>query len=122
MKETKEHLATTMDAGPATIHSANWGGMTSAYMQMGEGADFTPFLKGFPDDLCQAPHWGYVLQGELHVRYSDGSEETVGAGQLYYLPPGHTVWFEEDAEYVEFSPQQEMVEVLAHVEEQMEAA
>ena len=121
MRETKERLTATMDAGPTTMQSANWGGRTSAYMQMGEGADFTPFLEWLPGDLCQAPHWGYVLQGEMRVRYTDGSEETVGAGQLYYLPPGHTVWFEEDAEYVEFSPGQEMAEVLAHVEEKMQA-
>lgn len=122
MKQMKERLATTMEAGPATIQSANWGGMTSAYMQMAEGADFTPFLEGLPDDLCQAPHWGYVLDGEIHVRYMDGSKETVEAGQLYYLPPGHTVWFEQDTEYVEFSPQEGMEEVFAHVEKQIQAS
>lgn len=122
MRKKKERLATTMEAGPANIQSANWGGMTSAYMRMEDGADFTPFLEGLPDDLCQAPHWGYVLQGALQVRYTDGSEETVGAGEIYYLPPGHTVWFEEETEYVEFSPQQEMADVFAHVEEQMQVA
>ena len=54
-RQTKKRLATTMDAGRATVQSANWGGMTSAYMQMGEGADFTPLLEGLLNDLCQAP-------------------------------------------------------------------
>lgn len=121
MQKSSKQLPVTMDAGPAHMRSADWGGMTSAYMRMEEGADFTPFLEGLPEDHCQAPHWGYVLDGQIHVRYTDGQEETIGAGQLYYLPPGHTVWFEEDAEYVEFSPQQGMNEVLAHIEQKMQA-
>jgi hypothetical protein len=86
---------------------------------MGEGVDFTPLLKGLPEDLCQVPHWGYVLEGVVHVRHTDGKEEAIEAGQLYYLPPGHTVWFKEQTEYVEFSPQQGMDKVLAHVQQQM---
>ena len=37
------------------------------------------------------PHWDYVLKGELRVHYTSGSEETVEAGQGYYLLPGHMV-------------------------------
>lgn len=122
MRKMKEHLPVTMDAGPANMQSAAWGEMRSAYMRMGEGVDFTPMLKGLPEDLCQVPHWGYVLDGEIQVRYSDGREEAIEAGELYYLPPGHTVWFEEQTEFIEFSPQEGMDEVLAHVEKQMQAA
>jgi mannose-6-phosphate isomerase-like protein (cupin superfamily) len=122
MRKTKERLPTTMEAGPAKMQSADWGKMKSAYMRMGEGADFTPTLKGLPEDLCQAPHWGYVLEGEIQVRYGDGHEESIEAGQLYYLPPGHTVWFDEPTEFVEFSPKEEMDDVLAHIEKQMQAA
>lgn len=122
MREVKERLPVTMKAGLANMQSAAWGEMRSAYMRMGEGVDFTPMLKGLPEDLCQVPHWGYVLEGKIHVRYTDGSEETIEAGQLYYLPPGHTVWFEEQTVFVEFSPKQEMDEVLTHVEQKMQAA
>lgn len=122
MKQTKEHLPITMEAGSANMQSVNWGKMKSAYMRMGEGVDFTPMLQGLPEDLCQVPHWGYVLEGEIHVRYTDGNEETIEAGQMYYLPPGHTVWFEEQTEFVEFSPQPGMDEVLAHVQQQMQAS
>lgn len=122
MRETKEHLPVTMEAGPANLQSADWGEMKAEYLRMGEGVDFTPFLEGLPEDLCQAPHWGYILEGAMQVRYTDGTEETIGAGQLFYLPPGHTVWFEEDTEFVEFTPKQEMDEVLAHVEQKMQAA
>lgn len=122
MNDTKERLPTTMEAGPTKIQSEDWGAMRAAYMRMGECVDFTPMLKGLPGDHCHCPHWGYLLQGKMFVRYSDGQEETVEAGQLYYLPPGHTVWFEEGAEYIEFSPKQEMDEVLTHVEQKMQAA
>ena len=119
MRKTKERLPVTMEAGPANMQAADWGKMKAAYMRMGEGVDFTPTLKGLPEDLCQVPHWGYVLEGEIHVRYTDGTEEAIEAGQLYYLPPGHTVWFEAQTEFVEFSPRQGMDEVLAHVKQQM---
>ena len=122
MRKRKERLPVTMDAGPANMQSVAWGEMRTAYMRMGEGVDFTPTLKGLPDDLCQVPHWGYVLEGEIHVLYTDGHEEAIEAGQLYYLPPGHTVWFEEDTEFVEFSPKEGMDEVLEHVKKQMQAA
>lgn len=122
MKERKERMPTTMEAGPATIQSIDWGEMKSAYMRLGDGTDFTPLLKGLAEDLCQCPHWGYVLKGALNVRYADGSRETIAAGQMYYLQPGHTVWVEEDTESVEFSPREEMDDVLAHVRRQMEPA
>lgn len=35
-----------------------------------------------------AQDWGTVLRGSIHVRFADGSEETVRAGQVYYWPPG----------------------------------
>ena len=96
--------------------------MTSAFMRMDKGVDFTPLLEGLPDNHCQCPHWGYVLKGKIFVSYTDGTEEAVEAGQMYYWPPGHTVRFEEDTEYVEFSPKHQMDEVLAHVERKMKAS
>jgi len=38
----------------------------------------------------------------MRVTYAD-REEVVRAGDLYYLPPGHTGLVEEDFECVEFS-------------------
>ncbi|MGF1511033.1 MAG: cupin domain-containing protein [Myxococcota bacterium] len=65
--------------------------------------------------MCPCPHWGYVLSGKIEVKHIDGTRETVNAGDVHYWPPGHTVWFDEDTEYVEFSPEKPMNEVLAHV-------
>jgi quercetin dioxygenase-like cupin family protein len=31
---------------------------------------------------------GYVLEGEISLRYEDGSERTLRAGEFYSIPPG----------------------------------
>jgi hypothetical protein len=64
--------------------------MAALYVKLAKGSDFSPVLKGLPDDLCQCPHWGYVLKGTLHLRYKDGHEEIARVGDLWYTPPGHT--------------------------------
>ena len=71
------------------------------------------------EDLCQSPHWGYLIEGEITVNYKDGSEETVTGGDLFYWPPGHTVKAGKDAEIILFSPQAEHCAVVDHVHSQV---
>ena len=85
-----------LDTSPVT-----WGGMAIALMELPAGADATPLLKGLPDDKCQCAHWGYVLKGSLHIGYADGTEEVVKAGDVFYFPPGHTGWTDEDVALLE---------------------
>lgn len=115
MHESKENLPVVMDITGVKSQLSKWGDMNAVRMQLAKGVDFTPMLKGLPDDLCQCPHWGYILKGALHVRYSDGREEVIKAGQLYYLPSGHTAWVDEDLDFVEFSPSEEHDAVLKHI-------
>ena len=49
-------------------------GTTIEFTSFREDADATPFFDGLPDDRCQSPHWGYVLQGRLTFRYADRDE------------------------------------------------
>lgn len=119
MKIKLNELPTTMDVPGAQIKSTAYANMTCGHMKMDEGVDFTPLLQGLPHDHCQCPHWGYVFKGKIRVKYQDGQEETVEAGDLYYWPSGHTVIFEADTEYIEFSPQDQMDEVLQHVEQKL---
>jgi hypothetical protein len=72
-------------------------------------------LKGLENDLCQAPHWGYLIEGEVTVTYADGEEETISGGELFYWPPGHTVKVGKDAEVILFSPQAEHCAVVSHM-------
>lgn len=99
------------DFGDAT----GFGAMAGEYFSFGEGTDITPLLEGLEDDLCQSPHWGYLLEGRLAVAFGDGSEETVNAGDLFYWPPGHTVRAERASEVVLFSPQKEHGRVIDHI-------
>lgn len=98
-----------------------FGMFSGEYFSLGSGADIAPLLKGLEGDLCQAPHWGYVLQGVLTVTYADGAEEVTRCGDLFYWPPGHTVRVSEDAELVMFSPQDEHTHTIDHMLGQMAA-
>ena len=95
--------------------ATGFGKISGEYFSLGAGTDIAPLLQGLQDDLCQAPHWGYLLQGQLEVAYRDGSQETVRTGDLFYWPPGHTVKAGEDSEVVLFSPQHEHSQVIDHM-------
>lgn len=79
------------------------------------GVDTTPLFQGLEGDLCQCPHWGFVLRGQLTTTDASGAEETVKANDLFYWPPGHNVKVDEDAEIVMFSPEQAHTHVIEHM-------
>jgi hypothetical protein len=62
-------------------------------------------------DRCPCPHWGYVIAGRFVVRYP-GHEETIAAGEAYYLPPGHMPDYPENTEVFEVSPTEELNKVI----------
>lgn len=92
-----------------------WGGMTVAINEPKAGTDFTPILKGLKDDLCQVPHWGYLEKGKIRVIDYHKNTETIKAGEVFYMAPGHTVIVDEDARIIDFSPEREMRELNAFV-------
>lgn len=104
-----------MDFGDAT----GYGKFAGEYFSLGAGTDIAPLLKGLEDDLCQSPHWGYLLGGEVTVTYKDDRQETVAEGDLFYWPPGHTVKVSKDAEIILFSPQAEHCLVVDHLHRQL---
>lgn len=110
-----DDLPAAREALGGMVRAENWGGMSCAVVQTSAGTDFCPFLAGLKNDHCQCPHWGYVFEGRMRVSYEDGTVEHFGAGDVFYCAPGHTVYIEEDAKHVEFSPAQEMDEVLDHI-------
>ena len=99
------------DFGDAT----GYGKMGGEYFSLGAGTDFTELLRGLEGDLCQCPHWGYVLEGSITATYSTGEQETVSKGDLFYWPPGHTIKANADSELILFSPQVEHSQVMDHV-------
>lgn len=92
-----------------------YGEMAGEYFSLGAGTDIAPLLKGLKDDGCHAPHWGYMLSGELVVTYTDGSTDACNGNDLFYWRPGHTVRVVSDAEVILFSPAREHTEVMDHM-------
>lgn len=96
-----------------------WGGMTVAVNEMPAGSDLGPLLKGLRNNSCQVPHWGYIIMGVLRMKYDDGREEILKAGELFYMPPGHVGMVVEDLKIMDFSPQEGMKEVITHIEKKI---
>ena len=83
-------------------------GYTVGFETYSADDDPAPLFAGLPDDACQCPHWGVVLEGKLVYRYTDGSEDAITAGEAYYARPGHIPLFFADTRMVEFSPTPEL--------------
>ena len=105
-----------LDFGDAT----GYGAMAGEYFSLQQGTDIAPLLKGLKGDLCQSPHWGYLIEGQLIVTYSNGSTETISGGDLFYWPPGHTIKVERNAEVILFSPQAEHCAVVDHIRQKLD--
>ena len=99
------------DFGDAT----SYGKIGGEYFSLGAGTDISELLKGLEDNLCQSPHWGYIIEGKLTVSFADGLTENPATNDLFYWPPGHTVKAEEDTELILFSPQHEHGQVIEHM-------
>ena len=101
---------------------AGMGSMAGEWFSLGAGTDIAPLLQGLEEDLCAAPHWGYVISGELVLTYADGSDERVRGGDLFYWPPHHTVRVDADAEVILFSPHAAHRAVVDHMADKLGVA
>jgi hypothetical protein len=45
-------------------------------------------------DSCQLSHVGYLESGRITIHLNDGTEQSIGAGESYTIPPGHDAWVE----------------------------
>ena len=116
----KESIPVTMEAPGTTMRGLpGYGGMTVAFNEIPAGTDLSPLLQGLKNNSCHCPHWGYVVDGEMMVKYDDGSEETLNKGDVFYLPPGHTAIVMKDLKLIDFSPEKELNEVLSHIAKKM---
>jgi hypothetical protein len=96
--------------------------ISGEYFTLAAGVDTTPLFHGLEGDMCQCPHWGFVLRGQITTTDAIGVEETVKANDLFYWPPGHNVKVDADAEIVMFSPQREHSHVINHMIEKLKGA
>lgn len=126
MKISKENIEVKMEIPGAIIRqrtnfgdASGLGKISGEYFSLSAGVDTTPLFMGLEDDLCQCPHWGYLLSGKPVTTNSEGVEEIVKTGDLFYWPPGHNVKVDEDAEIIMFSPQKEHTHVINHMIEKV---
>jgi hypothetical protein len=120
-KASKETAPQVQDAGVMVGRYAELDGWTVGFETYREDADAAPIFAGLPDDRCQCPHWGYVVEGRIAFRYAD-REEVYEAGDAYYAPPGHVTRIDAGTELVEFSPTEELGKTMEVVARNLAAA
>ncbi len=120
MRASKKELSKLMDNELATMSEAVWGEMHVEYDVFKQKTDMTPLLKGLPNNRDQCPHWGVLTKGQVRVMY-DGKEETIKAGDAYYMPPGHTAIIEPGTEAWEFSPNDKLQKTMKVIGRNLEA-
>lgn len=107
MKKQPDEMTVAMQEQGIEILQEEWGEMQVCQYTLAPGTDLSPFFEVLPDGLCPVPHWGRVLEGEIHLRYSDGTEELTRAGEFYHWPAGHTAWTETGVVFIAIQPAEE---------------
>jgi hypothetical protein len=100
MKKHADEMTVVMQEQGIEILQEEWGEMQVGLYTLAPGMDLSPFFEGLPDGLCPVRHWGRVLEGEIHLRYSDGTEELTRSGEFYHWPAGHTAWTETGVVFI----------------------
>lgn len=126
MHVAKDNVDVRMEIPGAVIRQQTDFGVVSKsssisgeYFTLSAGVDTTPLFQGLEGNLCQCPHWGFVIRGQITTTDAIGMQETVKTNDLFYWPPGHNVKVDTDAEIVMFSPQHEHSQVINHMIEKV---
>jgi Cupin domain len=117
-KTSKQDATDSMQLEGYEGHFAELDDYTVAFETYTADADMSELYKGLPDDRCQCPHWGVVLQGKLKYTTDDG-EVIIGAGEAYYVPAGHLPFLYAGTDVVEFSPTKQLQDTMAVLEKNM---
>lgn len=122
MKIAKESIEVKMEIPGAVIRqktdfgdATGLGKISAEYFSLSSGVDTTPLFMGLEGNLCQCPHWGYLISGQITTTDGKGVKEIVNANDMFYWPSGHNVFVNADAEVIMFSPQHEHTHVINHM-------
>lgn len=72
MRIAKEDVTIKMESPGAVLsQQMDFGDVTELdkssgeYFSLSAGVDATPLFKGLEGNMCQCPHWGFVLSGQF---------------------------------------------------------
>ncbi|MGB7818926.1 MAG: hypothetical protein WBL35_09375 [Ornithinibacter sp.] len=124
MHATTEDLTVLLqDEAGTDVRSIDFDEMAANINRFAPGTDLGPLLAQLPGGDCSVPHWGYVIDGAFTVHYSDGQQETITAGQLFYMQPHHDRLTTIDGVVLaEFSPAADARQLFGHIASIMQAA
>ena len=124
MHATTEDLTVLLqDEGGTDVRSIDFDAMAANINRFAPGTDLGPLLAQLPGGDCSVPHWGYVIDGTFTVHYSDGQQETITTGQLFYMQPHHDrLTTEAGVLLAEFSPADDARQLFGHIASIMQAA
>jgi hypothetical protein len=111
---SKDSAQQVTEFGPAVDRSDDLDDYTVNFVTIRQSHSLAEMLKGLPGDSCQCPHWGYLFAGKLTVAYADHEEE-YQAGDAFYMTPGHVPAAEAGAEFVQFSPKEQLADTMAAI-------
>ncbi|NDL60398.1 hypothetical protein [Phytoactinopolyspora mesophila] len=104
MKAALDELRVEYEGDGFELRAGRWGDMAVARMTLSPGFDLAPGFAVLPDGLCSGDHYGVVLDGDITLRYTDGSQETTRAGECFYWPAGHTAFTDRGVVVVMVTP------------------
>lgn len=119
-KITAETTQQVEDHGIVLDRWSEVDGYTISFTTFRENVDMATILAGLPGGRCACPHWGYVLEGGATVNYAD-HDETLGAGDAFYMAPGHVPVVDAGTTLVMFSPTDQLAATDAAIREAMQS-
>ncbi len=117
MHATQENLTVLLQDDSGTdVRSIDFDDMAANINRFAPGTDLGPLLAQLPGGDCSVPHWGYVIEGSFTVHYSDGQQDTIAAGELFYMQPHHDRLTTDNGVVIaEFSPADEARELFGNI-------
>jgi len=106
-------LITPENSGGGCMRSIKAGEMEIGFTWTTGPRDYTSLYEGLPGGVCPCDHYGYIFSGRIRARYADGREEVIGPGEVYYIPKGHVLIYEEATHHLEINPHRELQELMA---------
>jgi len=106
-------LITPENSGGGCMRSIKAGEMEIGFTWTTGPRDYTSLYEGLPGGVCPCDHYGYIFSGRIRARYADGTQEVIGPGEVYYIPKGHVLIYEEATHHLEINPHRELQELMA---------